>query len=65
MMNRIDGTLGVARAFGDFLYKVIHFHFIIINNINKPKSMSICENKTSVKGDLVSNLCEVKLKQIY
>ena len=22
MMNRIDGTLGVARAFGDFLYKV-------------------------------------------
>lgn len=57
-MNRIDGTLGVARAFGDFLYKVIP---LIINLFEKQKSMSNCENKKTVKGDLVSNVCEVKI----
>ena len=29
MMNRVDGSLGVARAFGDFMYKVFTKIFII------------------------------------
>ena len=42
MMNRIDGTLGVARAFGDFLYKVrIKYLYIVFILFSAKKHVSV------------------------